>query len=151
MIGGMGPDRTRAFLSLALKRDGASHLEPVHGTMYACPMEQEELADYLQLFLVPRDKTELKIETAEQYVARMLRGPLPRWPTEVLVEWLYRHDTCLERYAFLRFESLMFERATWKLQEMQGRAGPETGSYSAISASEASKAHVNDNAAHAGV
>jgi len=38
----------------------------------------------------------------------------------------------------------------WKLQEMQARAGPDTGPHSAISGSNASVSPQDDDAAHAG-
>jgi hypothetical protein len=59
------------------------------------------------------------IEDVKIYVARMHATLLPHFPEELLVEWLYRHHNCLYNYAFL-FESLRFERQSWKLEEIPG-------------------------------
>lgn len=59
------------------------------------------------------------IEAVENYVSRMHATHLPHFPEELLVEWLYRHHNSLYTYAFL-FESLRFERQTWKLKDIPG-------------------------------
>ena len=58
-------------------------------------------------------------EDVKTYVARMHATILPHFPEELLVEWLYRHHSFLSTYAFL-FESLRFERQTWKLDAIPG-------------------------------
>lgn len=58
-------------------------------------------------------------EEVKTYVARMRATLLPHFPEELLVEWLYRHHDSLYTYASF-FESLRFERQTWKLQEIPG-------------------------------
>lgn len=59
------------------------------------------------------------IEEVKTFVARMHATLLPHFPEELLVEWLYRHHNALDTYASL-FESLRFERQTWKLEDIPG-------------------------------
>jgi hypothetical protein len=51
----------------------------------------------------------------------MLEGPLSHWPTELLKEWVFRHADQMEDYAFLGFERLRFESATWEVGQIPGR------------------------------
>ena len=60
------------------------------------------------------------VEGVDEYVCRIQQTLLPNWPEEILVEWLYRHTGCLEKYAFLDFSSLTFRRQTWPLDRIPG-------------------------------
>jgi hypothetical protein len=69
-----------------------------------------------------RDKDWHVVEGALAYAKRMRAGLLPNWPEEVLVEWLHRHCSHMEDYAFLGFEHLQFERVTWPTDLIPGAA-----------------------------
>jgi hypothetical protein len=69
-----------------------------------------------------RDEDWRIVEDGSAYAERMRSGPLPNWPEEVLVEWLHRHASHLEDYAFLVFEHLQFERVTWPTNLIPGAA-----------------------------
>jgi hypothetical protein len=60
-------------------------------------------------------------EGEADYIARMVDGPLPNWPVEPLKEWLYRHASDMEDYAFLGFEGFEFELTTWDVGRLPGR------------------------------
>ena len=77
--------------------------------------------DYLKQFDPMRDNTDQIYENADSYAARMQAGPLPHWPKELLVEWLYRHERYPFRYAFLGFENLSFRSEVWPLASIPGR------------------------------
>lgn len=76
---------------------------------------------YLAQFDPVRDDSGWVSESPSDYVARMKSGPLPHWPDEVLVEWLHRHNRHADRYAFLGFERLSFQREIWPLERVPGR------------------------------
>lgn len=57
-------------------------------------------------------------ENPNSYALRIKNSYLPNWPTEVLIEWFYRHNPQLERYSFLGFERFIFERQSWELNEI---------------------------------
>jgi hypothetical protein len=69
-----------------------------------------------------RDRDWRIVEDGSAFAARMRSGPLPRWPEEVLVEWLHRHADFMENYAFLGFERFQFERVTWPSNRIPGAA-----------------------------
>jgi len=77
--------------------------------------------DYLKQFDPLRDNADQIYEDPDSYAARMQAGPLPHWPKELLVEWLYRHERYLLRYAFLGFENLSFRSEVWPLASIPGR------------------------------
>lgn len=62
------------------------------------------------------------VEDGTAYAERMRTGLLPGWPKEVLVEWLHRHASHMEDYAFLGFENFAFERVTWPTHQIPGAA-----------------------------
>ncbi len=59
-------------------------------------------------------------EAPEAYAERMKSTLLPNWPTELLIEWLHRYDHGMAKYCFLGFETLEFEKVTWKLRDVPG-------------------------------
>ena len=77
--------------------------------------------EYLRLFDPRRDSNDRVSENASDYAARMQTEVLPRWPTEVLIEWLYRHARCISVYAYLGFENLSFSLETWTLDAIPGK------------------------------
>lgn len=76
---------------------------------------------YLLQFDPYRDDGEWVSENPTAYAARMQQSLLPYWPTEVLVEWFYRHARHLYDYSFLRFEKFRFEKQRWRLDQVPGR------------------------------
>ena len=68
-----------------------------------------------------RDRHWRVTEDAPSYLRRMLSGPLPNWPPELLEEWLHRHADQMEDYVFLDFENLEFRLETWDLVRIPGR------------------------------
>ena len=51
-------------------------------------------------------------ESRVQYCERMARL-LPNFPAEVLTQWFYEHWADIDRYAWLEFQRLVFERTNW--------------------------------------
>lgn len=60
-------------------------------------------------------------EPSDDYVRRMQDSVLPRWPEELLREWLHRHHGFLYHYVHLGFETFSFSRETWSLDRVPGR------------------------------
>ena len=77
--------------------------------------------NYLKQFDPFRDSNGWVSEKADDYAARMQAELLPRWPKEVLIEWLHRHNIHADRYAFLGFENLSFRPEVRPLNEVPGR------------------------------
>ncbi|WP_133718431.1 hypothetical protein [Methylocaldum gracile] len=77
--------------------------------------------EYLERFDPYRDAADWVSEDRLAYAERMQRNFLPTWPTEVLVEWFYRHARHLHDYAFLKFERFAFERQRWPTEKFPGR------------------------------
>lgn len=65
-------------------------------------------------FLTP---TDVLTESADDYCARM-KDLLPRFPSQVLEQWFYRHWLGINTYAWLGFERLSFEKLTWSSIEV---------------------------------
>ena len=59
-------------------------------------------------------------ETAASYVARMQSTLLPDWPSEVLEEWLFRHESSLTDYRYIGYERMIFTRENWTLEQVPG-------------------------------
>jgi hypothetical protein len=68
-----------------------------------------------------RDKDERVIEKLDDYVRRMKQNVLQNWPEEVSREWLYRHPDCINKYAFLNFETFSFSKEVWIIEQLPGR------------------------------
>lgn len=81
----------------------------------------EELWGKSSKFQPIRDNNLNVIEGDKDYVMRMKSTILPSVPEEILIEWFHRHADCLEKYAFLEFETLMFSKETWFLEEIPSR------------------------------
>lgn len=81
----------------------------------------EDIESYLQQFDPFRDENEWVTEQPHDYVKRMQAGPLPNWPDEPLIEWLYRHAQFIYRYAKLKYERFQFHREHWSLDQIPGR------------------------------
>lgn len=74
--------------------------------------------DYLLRFDPYRDEHDWVSEDSRDYAVRMRSTLLPDWPEELLIEWLHRHNRCIDRYAFLGFENLRFRRETWETRRI---------------------------------
>lgn len=61
------------------------------------------------------------IETESSYIERIRKNLLPNWPRELIKEWLFRHAVDIEKYTFLEFRNLVFEKRTWNINEMPGK------------------------------
>lgn len=77
--------------------------------------------NYLQKFAPYRDEHDRVSETPHNYALRIQSNFLPHWPRELLIEWLYRHNRSIDRYAFLRFENLYIRMEKWPLNNIPGR------------------------------
>ncbi len=55
-------------------------------------------------------------ESAEEYCQRM-GSLLPAFPGSVLTQWFYDHWAQIDGYAWLRFETLGFERMLWSVDD----------------------------------
>ena len=60
-------------------------------------------------------------ELADDYARRMRASLLPRWPDELLREWLHRHHGSLYHYIHLGFDTFSFSREAWPLDRIPGR------------------------------
>jgi len=76
--------------------------------------------EYLMQFDPLRDSSGSINESEEDYIQRM-RPLLPEWPDEVLIEWLYRHNTGCDRYAHLGFENFRFRNEEWEADDIPGK------------------------------
>jgi hypothetical protein len=74
----------------------------------------------LKKFQPSRDEHWNVTEGEAAYIARMKSGPLANWPEELLKEWLFRHASNMEDYAFLGFESLRFRKEVWDVDRFPG-------------------------------
>jgi hypothetical protein len=77
--------------------------------------------EYLAQFDPFRDPDRRVDESPHQYAVRLQSSLLPHWPSEVLIEWLYRHAGHIYAYAFLRFELFQFSKVVWPLEKIPGR------------------------------
>ena len=85
------------------------------------PITFEEIYPTTIPYQPHRDKDWRVNEELSSYVSRMKSGLLPNWPEELLTEWLHRHASNMEDYAFLGFENLQFRLDTWDLEQFPGR------------------------------
>lgn len=71
--------------------------------------------------LEPRmDKLTDELEPLRGY-CRRVRPLLPNFPTSVIVQWLYRHYSCVEfQYRWLDFKRLRFEKQRWPTAQIIG-------------------------------
>lgn len=76
---------------------------------------------YLERFDPVRDDNDWVSEESDVYARRMQSSFLPEWPAEVLKEWLYRHQRCISKYAFLGYERFRFKLETWPLSKIPDR------------------------------
>lgn len=83
--------------------------------------QTEQTVEYLSRFDPYRDSYGWVSENPEAYAQRMQAGLLPHWPTELLIEWLHRHNSSADRYTFLSFEAMHFSRETWPLERIPNR------------------------------
>lgn len=81
----------------------------------------KNLEHYLAQFDPHRNVSDWVVEDPNLYAERMQASFLPNWPKEVLIDWLYQHARCLDRYAHLKFERFKFERQRWTLSRIPGR------------------------------
>lgn len=79
----------------------------------------DQPADCFSRFM-PFNADSFEIEAPKDYAERMISGPLPQWPREVLIEWLHRHWIAIGDYAFLGFERMRFEREVWPAERIPG-------------------------------
>ena len=56
-------------------------------------------------------------ESPEQYCSRM-HVLLPNFPSEVLIQWFYRHWIHIDEYAWLEYKSLAFQKVLWTANEV---------------------------------
>lgn len=63
------------------------------------------------------NEEELEKEPFEQYLARV-RPLLPRFPEEVIRDWVYRHCQDLYGYDWLDFDRFAFRRETWATERV---------------------------------
>jgi hypothetical protein len=75
---------------------------------------------YLLQFDPYRNESGDVTEDANEYSKRMLKL-LPNWPTEVLIEWLHRHNKECYRYEQLGFENFIFKKELWHLEAIPNR------------------------------
>lgn len=68
-----------------------------------------------------RDKNDWVCEETHAYIDRMQNGPLARWPSEVLIQWPYRHADQFDKYEFLGFENFSFLKECWNIEKLPGR------------------------------
>jgi hypothetical protein len=85
--------------------------------------------DYIERFEPIHDEHDWVIEDSYAYAQRMQSTLLPKWPTEVLIEWFHRHAGSLEKYAFLKYEHFSFRRDTWYLEHIPDRRAFDDGSF----------------------
>ena len=81
----------------------------------------DDTKTYLSQFEPERDSSGWVSEDPNVYAERMQKRFLPYWPTEVLVDWFYRHAGNIYKYAFLRFERFRFSKQKWPLDKIPGR------------------------------
>lgn len=43
---------------------------------------------------------------------------LPSWPEEIIKEWLFRENSCIEKYFFLGFDRFEFDLVEWENEEI---------------------------------
>ena len=65
------------------------------------------------------DDKDQVVEEVDDFARRMAVA-LPRFPRELVVEWLHWHGGCTGMYRFL-FDRLTFTREQWKAEQIPGR------------------------------
>lgn len=76
---------------------------PYHGKNQ--PIEDESA--FIETIRPARDRIDNLIESADEYVARVSRL-IPHFPSEVIRQWLYEHQSVISDWQWLKFRSLRF-------------------------------------------
>jgi hypothetical protein len=77
--------------------------------------------DYIERFERIHDEHDSVIDDSHAYAQRMQSTLLPKWPTEVLIEWFHRHSDSLDKYSFLKYEHFNFYLDIWQLENIPDR------------------------------